>query len=371
MSGTKALAKLARILITLGIGCYLGAAILWFSQPSSLDYTADLSLLEVIKKRGYVKCGVASNSQGFSVQDPNSLVNPANLPVADQALGLYKNSVGLEADMCRAIAIGLFGSVSDHLYFHSMDSSWGDRMTAVTDGTVDILFRGTGLHSELGITHNVEMSPIIYYDPIVLMTHVDIADPQSDVLKNARICSVQATFAETALLSYSLRFELGWVVPRVFSPEPVKLSSVAQAFDAMQSKQCLGLGGRFSTLKTLMVNKKLQDKYRLVTLRGMDSMPVVGVVASRQQEWSKLVSQSIWTPMKAQAQGVDAKNVNAQFNTQYWSKAGIDTAYPARIIQTLGNYAEMYQRHLGVLQIPSGPNNHILSDPEGRLLAPI
>jgi len=361
---------IALFLITLGLCCYLAALLFILLKPNSNDTPTDVSLLESIQQRGYIKCGVANNRYGFSVADINSKASTEAMHESDHNLDLYKTSVGLEADMCRAIAIGLFGSHEGYLYFVSLDGSWDERMTAVTNGTVDILFRGTGLQSEVGLKHNVDMSPVIYFEPIVLLTSNKISSARAPELLNAKICSLAYTFSENAALAYSHELKRNWTVPADFSPEAMQFKSFAQALESLQSNRCDAVSGRLASLQTLMINKKLDDQYHLLALRNIDSIPVIGVTKSDQPAWRDLVSQSIWTPMKAQAQGLTSKNVPIQFNNNYWSVANLDSVNPSVIVQTLGNYAEMYQRHFGRLSIPSGPNNHYLSHPEGRLVAP-
>jgi len=339
-------------------------------EPETVNATHNTSLLETIQKRGYVKCGVASNRQGFSVQDFNSIAEPSNLQKNDQALNLYEKSDGLEADMCRAIAIGLFGSAAGHLYFHNVDGSWGDRMASVTDGTIDILFRGTGLNTEISITHSVEMSPIIYFEPNVIMTSIDFADATSVGLQNANICSLKSTFSEKSAREYSEQYDLGWVLPEKFTPEENSFDSYETTLVALKADECDAIVGRLASLQTMLTNKKLQDTYHVVGLRANDSLPVVGVVVSEQPDWRELVNQSIWTPIKAQAKGINSDNVTIQFNDKYWTAEQLDSVNPSRIIKTLGNYAEMYQRHFGELAIPSGANNHYTAHPDGRLTAP-
>lgn len=370
MTTPNSIRRMAYFLIILGACCYL-VALLLFLLPSTPDKAStDVSLLQTIAQRGYVKCGVASNRYGFSVANNSTKVLPENLHSSDQTLELYESSTGLESDMCRAIAIGLFGSSEGHLYFHSLDGSWTERMTAVTNGTVDIMFRGTGLQNEVGLTHNVDMTPVIYFEPTVLLTSNMISSAKSPELQNANICSLKSSFSENAALAYSRQFERNWSVPISFFPEPMQFKSFAQALEALQANQCIAISGRVASLQTLILNKQLEAQYHLLALRNSDTIPVVGVLKGEQPEWRELVSQAVWTPMKAQAQGKTAKTVANQFNNAYWTKAKLDDINPSLIVQNLGNYAEMYQRHFGRLNLPTGPNNHYLSHPEGRLIAP-
>jgi len=370
VTSTSSPKSIARFLFALGFCCYLAALLLIILTPNSDDAKTEVSLLESIQQRGYVKCGVANNRYGFSVADVNTKAVPENIHPSDHDLDLYENSTGLEADMCRAIAIGLFGGYEGYLYFHSLDGPWNERMTAVTNGTVDILFRGTGLYSEVSLKNNVDISPVIYFEPIVLLTSKLISNAHSPELQNANICSMKSTFSENAAQAYSQQFERNWTMPINFSPEPLQLTSYAQALESLQSNQCVAISGRLASLQTIIINKQLEDQYHLLPLRNIDSIPVIGVIASEQPAWRDLVSHSIWTPMKAQAQGKTAKNVPSRFNNNYWSLAKLDVTNPSLIVQTLGNYAEMYQRNFGRLNIPAGPNNHYLSHNDGRLITP-
>jgi len=214
------------------------------------------------------------------------------------------------------------------------------------------------------------MSPVIYFEPAVLLTSNNISNALSAKLLDASICSLTSSFSENAALNYSEQHDRNWTMPKNFSPAPMQFKSFAHALDSMQANQCDAISGRLASLQTLIANKQLADQYHLLALRKIDAIPVVGVIADDESEWRELVSQSIWTPMKAQAQGKTAKSVSNDFNSQYWSVTKLDIANPSLIVQTLGNYGEMYQRHFGRLNIPTGLNNHFLSHNDGRLVAP-
>jgi len=322
--------------------------------------------IATMQARGYLKCGVASNLPGLSVVNRDSvLTKTESLKPIDKSLILYSDSAGLEADICRAVAIGLFGTTENTLYYHLADGNWDTRMASVVDGTIDLLIRQVAIQPELGSTHEVDFSSIVYFDRMALLTKKEISSTEKSHLYRKDICVVENSYTASAAQTYSNNFKLDW---KFNHKGPIR--SYDQALSKLINNDCDAIMGRFSILYGASIKNPEVSEHHLHDLTGTPSMPTVGVVANSAYQFKGLVNHSIWTLMRAEATGQSSTNVSPEYNANFWYGNELNPDYPRRIIQQLGNYSDIYKRHFAEALPAAGPNSHYFISSSGRLLAP-
>jgi general L-amino acid transport system substrate-binding protein len=84
--------------------------------------SANAAVLDDVKAKGYLQCGVTGGVAGFSAPDSNNVW------------------AGLEVDFCRAMAAAIFND-ADAVRYTSLTSQ--ERFTALSSGEVDVLSRTT------------------------------------------------------------------------------------------------------------------------------------------------------------------------------------------------------------------------------------
>src|SRR3546814_10981728 len=99
-------------------------------------------MLETVRQRGHLKCGVSQGLPGFSYADDK---------------GRWS---GLDVDFCRAVAAAVLGDAAK-LRFTPLSAK--DRFTALQSGEVDILSRNTTwtLSRDAGLA--LDFPGILYY----------------------------------------------------------------------------------------------------------------------------------------------------------------------------------------------------------------
>lgn len=357
------LSLLGKLLIITGVITTVLSYFLWKNN----NHISNFTTLASIQDRGYLKCGVASNSPGLSIVDRNSILTAKErLRATDKELTLYTESVGLESDLCRAVAIGLFGTSENTLFFHVADGNWNTRMESVVNDDIDLLIRQVAIQPELGSTHPVDFSPVVYYDRMALLASNTISDSKS--LKGISICALQNTQPESAAQHYTEKHNLDWRLVSSHADEFIQ--SYNHAVDALLSATCEAIAGRFSSLYSLAVNNKKVSDYHLLDLPDTASVPTVAVVKNSSHEFKALVNHSIWTLIRAVVNRQSFTKVSPEYNANYWRANKLNTDYPRRIIQQLGNYSDIYQRHFADIQSDAGPNTHYFISEKGRLQAP-
>ena len=89
-----------------------------------ISLSSQAGTLEVVQKRGKLKCGVSTGLAGFSAPDSKG------------------NWVGMDVDFCRAVASAVFNDPNKVQYV-SLNAQ--QRFTALQSGEIDLLSRNTTL----------------------------------------------------------------------------------------------------------------------------------------------------------------------------------------------------------------------------------
>src|SRR5688572_25458342 len=105
--------------------------------------TADAALLDQIKSKGFVQCGVTQGLPGFSNPDDKG------------------NWTGFDVDLCRAIAAAIFDDPTK-VRFSPLTAK--DRFTALQSGEIDVLSRNTTWTLSRDTSLGLNFAGIIYYD---------------------------------------------------------------------------------------------------------------------------------------------------------------------------------------------------------------
>ncbi|MDP9138363.1 MAG: transporter substrate-binding domain-containing protein, partial [Pseudomonadota bacterium] len=100
----------------------LGAALLGLVPP----VYADRGVLEAVRSRGYVVCGVGDGPKGYSSVSPQ---------------GVWS---GISVDFCKAVAAGVIGT-KDAVKFRLLPAD--DGFSALQSGEIDVLSRNIGMTS--------------------------------------------------------------------------------------------------------------------------------------------------------------------------------------------------------------------------------
>ena len=139
---------------------------------------ASNSLLDRVKSRGRVVCGVSGEIPGFSFVDTD---------------GKYS---GLDVDVCRAIAAALFDQ-PDAVDYRNLNAK--ERFTAVQTREVDILSRNTTLTISRDTSVGMAFGPIVFYDGQGIMVGKNSNIKFLKDLKDKAICTQTGTTNEQNL----------------------------------------------------------------------------------------------------------------------------------------------------------------------------
>jgi ABC-type amino acid transport/signal transduction systems, periplasmic component/domain len=137
--------------------------------------------LEIVKKRGHLKCGVSQGLPGFSTPDNRG------------------NWTGIDVDFCKAVAAAIFND-ADKVKFTPLSAK--ERFTAIQSGEVDIIARNTTWSMHRDTALGVDFPVINYYDGQGFMVRADLGVRSARDLDGATLCTNQGTTTELNAADY-------------------------------------------------------------------------------------------------------------------------------------------------------------------------
>ncbi len=298
--------------------------------------------LDRVKQRGTLECGVSEGLYGFSEKD---------------AQGRWS---GFDVDFCRAVAAAVLG---DPAKVNFTPLSAGRRFEALRQGQVDLLSRNSSWtlarEAELGLA----FAGVTYHDGQGFMVPRALGVDSALALDKAKVCVEAGTTTQLNLGDFFRANSMAY--------EEKAFPGAAEALAAFQSGQCNVLTRDQSALYAERL--KLPKPGDAVILPDVISKEPLGpVTRSDDFPWFTIVKWVNFALVNAEELGVSAANADAALASAkpdvrrltgaeggFGKALGLDDAWAIRAVRAAGNYAEIYERNLGVnsrLGIPRGLN---------------
>ena len=304
------------------------------------------SLLDTVRDRGYLICGVNGQVPGFSFLDPDT--------------GEWS---GFDVDFCRALAAAVFGEVTaDNVQYVPLTAK--ERFTALQTGQVDVLFRNTTWTLQRDGEFGIDFGPTTYYDGQGLLVKADLGVGSIDELDGASICTLTGTTTELniteALSSRGLSYEL------------VPFENSSETAAAFEEGRCDVLTSDQSQLAGL--RSQMADPGAVVVLPEVISKEPLGpAYLENDARWADVVNWTVFATFTAEEFGITQANVDDFLSTDdpriqrflgigdnaSGSIIGLDNDFAVNVIRAVGNYGEIFERNVGAdspLELPRGLN---------------
>jgi general L-amino acid transport system substrate-binding protein len=306
------------ILLLALVGCSAGTA------PTTTGHT-----LEAIRARGVVRCGITPGA-GFATPDD---------------AGQWQ---GFDVDFCRAIAAAIF---NDPTKIEAIPYTQQQRFAGLQSGEVDILANGTSLTISRVMQQPFHFGPVYFYDGQGFMVPKASKVSRAAQLDGATICVQQGTTTELNLADFARRTRITF--------RPVVMEDLRGAVSALASGRCDAIsqdGAGLATTRTM-----LSDSGAYVILPDRISKePIAAVVRDGDDRWLELVNWIFRAPVEAEELGINQQNV-AQFHDSadpsirrflgldpgVTGGYGLDPHWTEHVIASVGNYGDIFERHLG------------------------
>lgn len=312
-------------------------------------------VLDAVKARGQVVCGVNTAAPGFSHADSQ---------------GRWS---GLDVDTCRAVAAAVLGDASK-VKFVPLSSP--QRFTALQSGEIDVLARNTTWTLTRDASLGAVFAAISYYDGQGFMVSKKLGVTSAKQLNGATVCLQSGTSSVQAMADF-------------FAANKMKYKPVM--FDTTEATQSAFISGRCQVYTTDMsdlagARTRARNPQDFVILPETISKEPLGPAVRRgDDEWFQIVRWSFYTMVEAEENGLTRANVDQMRASSKSPQVqrltgggddtgkllGLDKDWSYRIIKQVGNYGESWTANFGPdtkLNLPRGLNN--LWNNGGILYAP-
>lgn len=288
------------------------------------------NILNTVKNRGKLICGVSGELPGFSF------------------LGTDGKYSGIDVDMCRAIAVALFDN-PDAVEFRNLNAK--ERFTALQTGEIDILSRNTTLIFSRDASMGLDFAPVVFYDGQGIMVRKNSGIKSLKDLKDKGICVQTGTTTEQNLADQMRKNNISY--------KPIVFEDINITFATYSEGRCDAVTADRSALVSRRTTlPKPEDNMILDEL--LSSEPLAPAIAQGDSQWTDLVRWVVYSLIKGEELGINSQNL-AEFSTSsdpnikrflgtegnLGEGLGLSNDFAAKIIKNVGNYGEIYDRNLG------------------------
>ena len=304
---------------------------------------AHAQTLKKVIERGALVCGVTQGLPGFSSPDDKG------------------NWTGFDVDFCRAMAAAIF---NDPAKVKFTPLSAKDRFTALKSGEIDVLARVTSWTLSRDTALGFNFAAVTYYDGQGFLIRKSLKVNSALELNGASICTQTGTTSELNLSDFFRTHKIKY--------ELVAFATADEVVKAYDTGRC----DVFSTDLSQLYAERLKltnPNDHTILPEIISKEPLAPVVRHGDDQWLDIARWTHFAMVNAEELGVSSKNIADALKSDrpevmrlvgteggFGEQLGLSKAWAERIIRLVGNYAEVFERNLGIgsrLAIARGVNN--------------
>ena len=299
----------------------------------ALTASADVNAgtLENVRAHGKLRCIIATGLAGFAYTDAN---------------GAWK---GFDIDFCRAVAAAVLGDPNKVKFISTTGKT---RFTVLNSGEGDVIWRNTTWTYVRDVDVKLAFQGVNYYDGQGFMVPKKLGVQSAKELDGASVCIQTGTTTELNLADFFRTNNITY--------EPVPVETNDEARSNYMSGRCdvytpdaSGLAATRSTFKT--------PGNHLILPEIISKEPLGPATRHGDDQWSDIIRWVLNATVAAEEYGITQANVDKLANKSdnpeinrllgtegnLGSKMGLENDWVQNIIKAVGNYGEIFDRHLG------------------------
>ena len=318
------------------------------------------SMLDSVIAAGSVRCGTRDALPGFAV------LNDAG------------EHVGFDSDFCRVIAAAVLGDANA---VEMIDLETADRFTALQSGAIDVLVRNTTWTATRDGSEGANFLQPTFYDGQGMMVTSDSGYSKISAMDGAIICVAKGTTTEGNAALESSRLGLDWEIR--------SLDETDLILEAFLAGQCDGWSSDVSQLTGLRSAYPNGSEALTILPEVFSKEPLAPAVLDGDTAWAQAVNWAILATIQAEEFGITSANVDSIRDTTtdvgmlrflgadvpgsdgaavLDPNLSLPTDFAYQVVKQVGNYGEIFARHLTPLGLDRGLNS--LWNDGGILYAP-
>ncbi|MCY4305249.1 MAG: amino acid ABC transporter substrate-binding protein [Aestuariivita sp.] len=293
--------------------------------------TVAAATLDDVQARGKLNCGVNTGLVGFAAPDANGEWD------------------GFDVAVCRAVAAAVLNDPSA-VEFISLTGK--TRFPALSSGEVDMLSRNTTWTFSRDVDLKFEFVGVNYYDGQGFMVPRSLNVSSATELDGATVCIQTGTTTELNLADFFRSNNMSY--------DPVPIETNAEARQQYIAGSCDVYTTDASGLAATRANFENPSDHVLLP-EIVSKEPLGPLVRHGDHEWGDIVRWTLNALIAAEELGITSANVNelaGGTNSPEVSRIlgtegnlgemlGLDAEWAKRVIAAVGNYGEIFAKHLG------------------------
>ena len=301
------------------------------------ETTAMADVLDDIRERDELSCGVNAGLAGFAAPDANG------------------NWTGFDVAFCKAVAAAVLGDPSKTRF---VPTDLDTRFQLLKDGQVDLLVRNSTWTFSRDTALELEFAGVNYYDGQGFMVRKDLGATSVKELDDLPICVQAGSTSAQNLNDYFRAHNM--------TLRPVEVVSDAEGERRYTAGECAAYTTDASGLAA--TRAAFADPENHIVLPEIISKEPLGpVVNQNESRWADVVRWTLFALIAAEEYGVTSKNIEELVKSStnpevqrllgvsddLGAMIGLDREWARRAIQASGNYGEIFAANIGE-QTPIG-----------------
>ena len=297
------------------------------------------SMLDAVRARGFLRCGVSTGIAGFSAID---------------GAGEWH---GIDVDVCRAIAAAVLGDAAKVRY---TPLSGTRRFASLQSGEIDVLSRNTTLTFQRDVQLNFEFAAINWYDGtgFIVRKAANIIAPRQ--LDGATICIQPGTSTEADVADYFRANGLRYT--------PVIIERLEEASAAYYAGRCDAFAHDASALAGVRL-RAARPSDHVILPQTISKAPLGPTVMGGDTRWLEIVRWTVFAMIDAEELGLTSATIDRALKSDdpatrrfvgesddFGPMLGLDRRWAFTIVKQVGNMRESFERNLAPLGVERGIN---------------
>ncbi|WP_169544991.1 amino acid ABC transporter substrate-binding protein [Sneathiella aquimaris] len=291
---------------------------------------ASAGTLDDVKAKGYIQCGITTGLAGFAA--PNDK-------------GVWE---GFDVDFCRAMSAAVFGDPNKLKY---TPTTAKERFTALQSGEIDVLARNTTWTFSRDVNLGFEFIGVNYYDGQGFMVKKALGVKSAKELDGARVCLQSGTTTELNLADYFASQGMKYDSVLFDTADEVREAYIKDTCDVYTTDQS-GLYAQRSVIA--------DPENHVVLPEIISKEPLGPLVRHGDNNWGDIARWTLNALIIAEELGVTQANVDEMKNSKnpsvqrllgssgdLGSQLGLSADWAYNAIKGVGNYGEIFAKHLG------------------------
>ncbi len=327
--------------------------------PVPVEATQDVDLLDTVRSRGTLNCGVYGAAVAFSETQPDG------------------STTGFDADYCRALAIVMLGD-ADAVDFVPLTSA--ERFTALQTGVIDVLVRNTTWTQSRDGDLGFDFAPVTFYDGQQLMGRASDGFSAASTVADIAGATVCATAGTTTEKNIADAADAAGVEIQLATFEDLDIitdSFINGSCDLMTTDGS-GLVGR-------KAKQEGDQEWVIFPSAPFSKEPLAPVYLPNQSTFGDIVNWTVYATIIFDEKGITSANVDDLLGSgqldaeavrllggegELQSKMGLEPDAFYQVARQIGNYDEIYTRNLEPVGLQRAGTPNALWTEGGLIYAP-